>query len=744
MCDGACACHIRGLTVRCQGTPLLRLPSAIHPACSYIATLDAALFVFTLSSSLHIRMASTAMRVVALVSGGKDSCYAMLECIRAGHSIAAIATLLPPPATVDEVDSHCFQTIGHQLVHSIAQCTNIPFYSRHMRGTSVVTALHYTRAADDEVEDLYELLVDVLGVHPDVDAVCTGAILSHYQRLRVEHVASRLRLTSLAPLWQREQRRLLADMIDSDMDAVLVKVASMGLGKTEVGRSIADVQQHLHEVEAQYGVNVCGEGGEYESLVLDCALFADQRIVLDEYEVITEHGDIAPVSLLRIKRWSLHDKPAPPPAHLLAPVTRPPSSAHAYKPLSGAIHPLPANWCPESSSLAQLFPRLRVRGGLGFLSSQPLPAVECGASAVEQFNSALTSVGTLLSTHSLSVADIASLTLILPDISTFSSINAAYARHLPAESPPSRACLQLPSSSLLVDAVLVSSASPLTRSSLHVQSVSQWAPACIGPYSQCVTAGPLLWMAGQIGLHPWTMQVTRDENEDGKVEVDEVWRNCSAVLAAMRSSLSSCLLTVVFVTSTSTSLLHTLHSSYSSVSGPILTVLVPALPRAATVEVQQLAYQPSSSLKATEGQLNLKLDGDTIQVRCQWSLVPETLLSCLCTLSLPRPAHQASALHLSSAMSAIVNTLCDRARRAELTMEKVWVVRVYYTVGLDVCELERALYAAWCGCGVLEVDMPAVSWLPVYGVVCGGDSDGGDVALLSVFCLLFDPDMLVT
>jgi hypothetical protein len=43
------------------------------------------------------------------------------------------------------------------------------------------------------------------------------------------------------------------------------------------------------------------------------------------------------------------------------------------------------------------------------------------------------------------------------------------------------------------------------RKALHVQSISEWAPACIGPYSQGVSWGPLIHMAGQIGLHPPTM-----------------------------------------------------------------------------------------------------------------------------------------------------------------------------------------------------------------------------------------------
>ncbi len=46
-----------------------------------------------------------------------------------------------------------------------------------------------------QVEDLFELLASVLVRFPDVDAVSCGAILSNYQRLRVEHCCRRLGLT---------------------------------------------------------------------------------------------------------------------------------------------------------------------------------------------------------------------------------------------------------------------------------------------------------------------------------------------------------------------------------------------------------------------------------------------------------------------------------------------------------------------------------------------------------------------
>ena len=76
-------------------------------------------------------------------------------------------------------------------------------------------------------------------MHPEVQAVASGAIFSNYQRLRVENICQRLGLVSLAYLWLRDQSTLLKEMIDHQMDAHLVKVCSMGLKPIHLGKSIA-------------------------------------------------------------------------------------------------------------------------------------------------------------------------------------------------------------------------------------------------------------------------------------------------------------------------------------------------------------------------------------------------------------------------------------------------------------------------------------------------------------------------
>ena len=258
------------------------------------------------------------MKVVALVSGGKDSCFSMERARAHGHEIVALANLCPSGgAGVQELDSFCFQTVGHHAVRAIADAMELPLVQRTFRGRAIVKQLHYTSGAatkanarsandSDEVEDLYLLLKDVKRLFPEVEAVTSGAILSTYQRLRVENVCTRLNLTSFY-MWQRRQSDLLDDMIAHNLHAVLIKVAGHGLlPRSHLGRSLHELRDHLLSLEERFGFQSCGEGGEYETFTLDCSVFK-HRIVIDasHVEVTDERAN---VGHLIIDEFHLEDK----------------------------------------------------------------------------------------------------------------------------------------------------------------------------------------------------------------------------------------------------------------------------------------------------------------------------------------------------------------------------------------------------------------------------------------------------
>lgn len=116
--------------------------------------------------------------------------------------------------------------------------------------------------------------------------------------------------------------------------------------------------------------------------------------------------------------------------------------------------------------------------------------------------------------------------LLLRSMSHFAAANHAYIAAVPQSSAPSRACVAspLPPAVLCSLDVSVAKAPVATaedptqvqggtlpdgpmRRVMHVQSLSEWAPASIGPYSQATVWGGLLHIAGQIPLDPASMQV---------------------------------------------------------------------------------------------------------------------------------------------------------------------------------------------------------------------------------------------
>uniref|UniRef100_H2ZC48 Uncharacterized protein n=1 Tax=Ciona savignyi TaxID=51511 RepID=H2ZC48_CIOSA len=109
--------------------------------------------------------------------------------------------------------------------------------------------------------------------------------------------------------------------------------------------------------------------------------------------------------------------------------------------------------------------------------------------------------------------DVTSVHLYLSDIDDFYDINSIYKTYFHHQ-PPSRVCVALSMGCvganvpiLQIDCLSFHNLNESVSGNLHVQSVSHWAPANIGPYSQCFTQNKTHFMAGQIGLVPGSMEL---------------------------------------------------------------------------------------------------------------------------------------------------------------------------------------------------------------------------------------------
>ena len=116
----------------------------------------------------------------------------------------------------------------------------------------------------------------------------------------------------------------------------------------------------------------------------------------------------------------------------------------------------------------------------------------------------------LLEQHHFSLSDVYYVYCTLSDLSDFVTFNTVYKSFFCAPNPPARCCIECNSQPFRVK-ISVKGTKNTLKSALHVQSVSCWAPANIGPYSQAIQIGNKLHMSGGIGLIPGEMQLCTEE-----------------------------------------------------------------------------------------------------------------------------------------------------------------------------------------------------------------------------------------
>ncbi len=113
------------------------------------------------------------------------------------------------------------------------------------------------------------------------------------------------------------------------------------------------------------------------------------------------------------------------------------------------------------------------------------------------------------------------------------------------------------------------------------------APAAVGPYSQAVRVGNLIFTAGQIGLDP----ITGKLHEGLEAQTRQVLDNLQAILEAAGSSLNDVVKTTIFLTDIgSFSTVNAVYGSVFSQNPPARsTVQVAALPLGALIEIEAIA-----------------------------------------------------------------------------------------------------------------------------------------------------------
>ena len=125
----------------------------------------------------------------------------------------------------------------------------------------------------DEILSLKEGLA-VTNQDLRISGIVTGAVASDYQRSRIDRICDELGLRSFAPLWHKDPRRLVYDLKLLGLKIIMTGVGARGLDESWLGRELTDDRWAMLEaLSIKHGIHLTGEGGEYETMVVDGPMF---------------------------------------------------------------------------------------------------------------------------------------------------------------------------------------------------------------------------------------------------------------------------------------------------------------------------------------------------------------------------------------------------------------------------------------------------------------------------------------
>lgn len=508
---------------------------------------------------------SRQFKIIALISGGKDSFFSLLHCLANNHRVIALANLYPPAAASasddeNDLNSYMYQTAGHGLIPLYADALRIPLYRREIFGGPRNSSKDYHSIADervtpslegkpahelDETESLLPLLGAVLEVHPTANALCSGAILSTYQRTRIESIARRLNLVPLSYLWQYpllpppSPGGLLDDMAAAGFDVRIVKVASGGLDEDLLWCNLMDssVRRKVEKSVTRFGGSVLGEGGEYETLIVDgpTEVFKG-RIKLQNHKKWIGRGG-GGEAWLGFKggagKVSMKDQDQSLDINSLSRKLRTPRLWDAeFEALLGRMSGVLPNFRFNMLDGKQLVTERSWRAkevvckNERTLTLSNITAVDSGTAASDQMMGIESKLFNILRENDHpDTNDIVFTTIVLRSMSDFAEVNDVYGQLFTLPNPPARVTVAcgdtLPAEVKLMVSFVIDLGNSATRGGLHVQSRSYWAPSNIGPYSQAISVPvgreketSLVYVAGQIPLVPASMELLQGSEHD--------------------------------------------------------------------------------------------------------------------------------------------------------------------------------------------------------------------------------------
>ena len=197
------------------------------------------------------------MKLGILFSGGKDSCYSAYSAKKQGHELTCLIAMFS-----ENPESYMFHTPNIELTEKQAEVMNIPLLIHKTPGIK-----------EEELKDLKQAIKTAKEKY-GIQGIVTGALYSEYQRSRIQKICDELELECINPLWHMDEIEYLKKLIASKFKVIIVGVFAYPLDQTWLQREINDkFIQEVIDLKDEYKIHPAGEGGEFETFVVNCPLF---------------------------------------------------------------------------------------------------------------------------------------------------------------------------------------------------------------------------------------------------------------------------------------------------------------------------------------------------------------------------------------------------------------------------------------------------------------------------------------
>lgn len=208
-------------------------------------------------------------QVFASWSGGKDSCLACYRAAASGLKIRYLANMI----TEDGKRSRT-HGVSARVLQMQSQAIGIPLVQRR-------TTWHSFEAKFKNMLRTFRQEGITGGVFGDIDL--------NEHREWVERVCQEVDITPHLPLWGESQGEILKDFINSGFKAIVVATKADMLGEEWLGREVdLDFINQLAELRKTKDVTLCGEVGEYHTLVVDGPLFQKRMEIMETRKVFRD------------------------------------------------------------------------------------------------------------------------------------------------------------------------------------------------------------------------------------------------------------------------------------------------------------------------------------------------------------------------------------------------------------------------------------------------------------------------